>query len=666
MALERVLQPITVGGVKIPNRVVRTAHSTYSGPSYSEQTIAYHVERARGGCGLTILQASAVHPSSLLGKALYDDAVIPSLRALVEACRPHGMRIFQQLWHGGNLYPGREGPPWAVSDRPGHTGIAGVPMDEEQIGELIEAFASAALRCREAGLDGIEVHAAHGYLPHQFLSPHLNTRTDRWGGDFAGRSRFSIEVLRAIRKAAPGFPVGVRLSVSDAPNGISVEDNIGLLEAFQAEGLIDFCSISKGDYYRQDTMLSGMHAPAGYELDTSVPVGAAARVPRIVVGRFRTLEEADQVIRAGETDMVAMVRALIADPALVRKTREGRPEQVRPCIACNQGCLGGSLRGEGLGCTVNPSVGSEALLSERLIAPTQAARRVLIVGGGPAGLEAARVCATAGHRVILAEASPNLGGAINVARRAPWLHTIGDITAWLEQEIYRLGVEVRLSSYLTAADVQAEGADVVMIATGAEPRMDGFQPFSPGEFIRGVEQPHVISSTDLLTGRVPAARTALVVDSVGHYEALAAVEFLLSKGISTSFVTHSRSMSPYAETTWRDVPVLDRLYRLARVSAVEQGGGGERPHFEHLTRHRVVEIEPGACLVAPTYAGPDQRRRVPAELVVVIAHAVPQRCLYDELRQKGETKPVLIGDAYAPRDLQRAIAHGHRAARAIG
>jgi hypothetical protein len=207
---------------------------------------------------------------------------------------------------------------------------------------------------------------------------------------------------------------------------------------------------------------------------------------------------------------------------------------------------------------------------------------------------------------------------------------------------------------------------VVMIATGAEPRMDGFQPFSPGEFIRGVEQPHVISSTDLLSGRVPAARTALVVDSVGHYEALAAVEFLLSKDISTSFVTHSRSMSPYAETTWRDVPLLDRLYRLARVSAVEQGGGGERPHFEHLTRHRVVEIEPGACLVAPTYAGLDQRRRVPAELVVVIAHPVPLRGLYDELRQRGDTKPVLIGDAYAPRDLQRAIAHGHRAARAIG
>jgi 2,4-dienoyl-CoA reductase-like NADH-dependent reductase (Old Yellow Enzyme family) len=666
MALGHVLQPITIGGVEIRNRVVSTAHSTYPGPFYSEQTIFFHVERARGGCGLTILQASAVHSSSLLGKSLYDAAVIPSLRALVAACRPHGMRIFQQLWHGGNLYPGSRGPPWAVSDRPGHTGIVGVPMDEDQVVELIDAFAAAASRCREAGLDGVEVHAAHGYLPHQFLSPHLNTRIDRWGGGFAGRSRFVLEVLRAIRKAVPGFPLGVRLSVSDAPNGISVADNVALLEAFQSEGLIDFCNISKGDYYRQDTMLSGMHAPAGYELGTSVPLGAAAKVPRIVAGRFRTLEEADQVIRTGQADMVAMVRAQIADPALVRKTREGRPEQVRPCIACNQGCLGGGLRGEGLGCTVNRSVGSEASLSERLITPSKEPKRVLIVGGGPAGMEAARVCATAGHRVVLAEASSKLGGAINIACRAPRLHTIGDITHWLEQEVYRLGVDVRLGSYLDAADILAEDADVVMIATGAEPRMDGFQPFSPGESIRGVEQAHVISAADLLVGPVPTARTALVVDSVGHYEALATVEFLLSKGISTTFVTHNRSMSPYAETTWRDIPALERFYRLARVAPVERGGGGDRPHFEQLTRHRVVEIEVGACLVAPTYALPDQLRCVPAELVVVIAHRLPLRGLYDELRQAGNNAAVLIGDAYAPRDLQKAIADGHLAARAIG
>jgi hypothetical protein len=229
-----------------------------------------------------------------------------------------------------------------------------------------------------------------------------------------------------------------------------------------------------------------------------------------------------------------------------------------------------------------------------------------------------------------------------------------------------LGVDVRLSSYLDAADILAEDADVVMIATGAEPRMDGFQPFSPGESIRGMEQAHVISSADLLVGPVPTARTALVVDSVGHYEALATVEFLLSKGISTTFVTHNRSMSPYTETTWRDIPALERFYRLARVSPVEQRGGGDRPHFEQLTRHRVVEIEVGACLVAPTYALPDQLRSVPAELVVVIAHRLPLRGLYDELRQTGNHAAVLIGDAYAPRDLQKAIADAHLAARAIG
>lgn len=658
-----IFEPIRIGKVVVPNRVVRTAHNSFEGPLITEDVVQYHLARAKGGCGLTILQASTVHPSSRLGKALFDDAIVPGLKRLMDAVRPHGMRVFQQLWHGGNLFPAIDGgPPWAVSAIAGYTGLVGVPMDEDQIQTLIDAFVSAALRCEAAGLDGVELHAAHGYIFHQFLSPLYNDRDDRWGGTFENRSRFLMESLRAIRSAVPELALGVRLSASEAPGGVSIEDNQRLLDQIEAEALIDYLDVSKGDYYRMDAMVSAMHSPTGYELPFSAPIARAARVPRILAGRFRTLDEAEQVIRAGDADLVSMVRAQIADPDLVRKTREGRAEEVRPCIACNQGCWGGSARTGRIGCTVNPAIGVEETLSEDLIVKAQGPRKVLVVGGGPAGMEAARVAALAGHSVVLAEARPGLGGAINTAKRAPRLHTIGDIAVWLEQEVYRLGVEVRLGTFMDADDVRAESVDIVIVATGAMDRMDGFQTTRPGEPIRGVDQPHVVSSTDILEDVVQLGRTALVMDSIGHYESLAVVETLLTKGVSTTLVTHAVSMAPYVETTRRDGPALERWHRLARYGAVRAERSDSGPEFEILTRHRLIEIQPGRCLIGPSEAAVDRARAAPADTVVLITPKTPLRGLYDELRLDG-IAVHLAGDARAPRDLQAAIADGHRIGR---
>jgi hypothetical protein len=302
-----------------------------------------------------------------------------------------------------------------------------------------------------------------------------------------------------------------------------------------------------------------------------------------------------------------------------------------------------------MGCLVNPAVGRERELGD--LAPAASPRRVLVIGGGPAGMEAARVAAARGHRVTLAEAGPALGGAAAIARGAPHLAGIGDLLCWLEQEVYRLGVEVRLNTYLEADDVRGGGHDAIVVATGSLPRKDGFQIANPGLHVPGCDLPHVLSSHELLTaGGRPAGAGALVLDTVGHYEALAVVEHLLRHGLAVCYLTHAPSMTPYVASTWRDVPALERFHALG--------------DFHALTRHQLVAIDPGACCVRPIQAGPERQARVAADTVVLVTQNAPLRGLYDALRDGGMSVH-LIGDAASPRDIQAAIADGHRAGRAI-
>jgi 2,4-dienoyl-CoA reductase-like NADH-dependent reductase (Old Yellow Enzyme family) len=654
MALKMVFEPIRIGAVELPNRIVRTAHSSGMGTSrITDDLIAYHEARAKGGCGLSILEACSVHPSSFLTPlALFNDTIVEDYEHLMARIRPHAMKVLQQLWHGGNLYNGYDGgAPWAVSSVAGFLGKVGRTMDEAMIRELIDAYASAAVRARDGGLDGVEVHAAHGYVPQQFLSPLYNNRTDEWGGSFENRNRFLMETLRAIRAAVgTDFALGIRLSASEMPGGVTEEDNKRVLLAVQAEGLIDYVNASRGDYYKMDTMVGGMHNPTGYELVSSGDIVSVATVPRLVTGRIRTLEEADQIIRDGVADLVSMVRQHIADPDIVRKTREGRAEEVRPCIGCNQGCWGGHARNGRFGCTVNPAAGRELDLAEDLMVKTAAPKKVLVIGGGPGGMEAARTAALKGHKVVLCEASSSLGGTINVAKRAPKLSTIGDIAYWLEQEVYRLGVEVRLNTYMDSSDVLAENADHVIVATGSAPRMDGVQPTNPGQRVNGVDLPHVLSSTDILTSPREHGSAALVLDTVGDYEGLAVMEHLLTQGVKVTYVTAERSMAPEIEKTQRDWPAYERFLKLG--------------DFEVVTRHHLVEIQPDRCIIRPHLASSNQTRTVQADTVVLVTQNEPLSQLWDELHAS-HPGMVLVGDAEQPRDVLHAIWDGHAAARAI-
>ena len=447
--LQRIFEPINIGRVTIPNRIVRTAHGTWiSGREINDDLIAYHVARAKGGAGLSYIEFTSIHSSSYTyGPLSWDDSFKAGCEQLVEAVRPYGMRMFHQLAHGGFLYPPADGPAWGPSSVPNPLNASiPVPMSHDQIAEIVHAFAAAARRSEECGIDGVEFHSGHGYLIHQFLSPLTNRREDEYGGSLENRMRFIREILNATREAtSDGFPIGMRLSDQLATGGIDADDCAEIAGLLEADGLIDYINGSQGSYHVLPLMLPAMDLPLGSMVPSSGKVVAGVKkIPRLLTAaRVRTLEEAEQFLRDGVGDLIGLNRAFIADPDLARKTREGRVDEVRPCIACNQGCVGGLLSPAArLGCAINVAVGFEQTLSEDQITKTAQQKKVLIIGGGPAGMEAARVAALKGHQVILAEASPELGGAANIATRAPGMHTFGDFTNWLEREIFRLGVQV--------------------------------------------------------------------------------------------------------------------------------------------------------------------------------------------------------------------------------
>lgn len=651
--LSRVLSPIMLGPVEVPNRVVRTGHGTGIGKgTMNDDLVAYHVERAKGGVGLTIIEALAVGTSVYPFLVSGAPGLVEGYRKLVEQSAPYGMKIIQQIGHLGNEIPEVDGsPPWSSSPTVGATvGVMSQAITPAQMDFLIECYRTAIRDCVEGGLHGVEIHMAHGYLLQQFLSPLHNHRTDEYGGSLENRMRLPLRIMRMAREELPAsMALGVRLSSEALEGGMGPEEVSAIAQVLEGEGLIDFLNLSLGTDYNPHKIIGAMHEAAGFELPNDRLPKDNSKVPVIVTGRFRTLEEAEQVIRQGEGDLVGMTRAHIADPAIVRKTVEGEADDVRPCIGCNHGCIGGLMTVGQIGCAVNVAVGFELRLSEDLLGQSDAPKKVLVVGGGPAGLEAARVAALRGHCVVLAEAAPDLGGTLNVAALAPRRGGIADIAVWLEREVRRLGVEVRLSTYIERDDVEEIAPDVVIVATGSMPRMDGEQHLSPGLVAKGMGHRSVISSHELLTQGTNRdwGRSAVVFDDTGHYEAVAAAEFLLNRGVAVTFVTAHKMFAPKLEPALSDEAALERL-----------AAAGD---FRLVTYGQLLGVEDGKARIGRRFGGASE---VEADTVVFVSHNAPNNELLGTLADwPGQVIPV--GDVRSPRYLQTAIREGHMAARTL-
>jgi 2,4-dienoyl-CoA reductase-like NADH-dependent reductase (Old Yellow Enzyme family) len=652
MALyDSLFQPVRVGPVTIPNRVVRSPHGT---GLQGERLIAYHEARARGGVGMSTLEASGVHPTAPIGVPLTSDDCLPFFEQLVARVRPHGMRLFQQIYHGGAGYPEAIGMPehWSASPIPNPlAGVVPIEMTQDMIDEVVAGFASAARRCREGGLDGVDIHASSGYLIHEFLSPALNRRSDRYGGSPENRLRFLLEVIAAVRDAVgdSDFAVGVRLPNEDyVPGGLTAADNA--LIAAAIDPLVDYISLHMGAYWRFHKLIGPMDEPLGLEMAANAEITPSLQSPVMVVGRIMTLDHAQHIVDSGAADMVSMVRALVADPELVNKARGRQEQRIRPCIGSNMGCVGGLMSKGTMGCVVNPAAGLESSLSFEPENPARQPRHLLIVGGGPAGLECARTAALRGHRVSLHEAGKQLGGQVALAARAPHRADIGAITSWLAEELEHLDVEVHLNSYVDAATALAAGADEIIIATGTTPRDDGHQIALPGQPIPGFDLPQVYNTWDLFAqGRpVDIRGPALVFDDTGTFEAISVADQLLEAGVPVTLVSRCEGLG-------QNLPYPPVTVGAAR----ERLMSGD---FDFLGGHYLKEIRPGEVDVGVLFT--DRLRTLAANTVLLVTSNKPNRELADALSARG-TKVHLVGDVRGRNSLMTALHGGSELARRL-
>ena len=659
MSYDALLSPFRLKHLELRNRVMMTAHVTNMAPLHvpSDQHVAYYRDRARGGIGLIVMGFPSVHPAganNVQEIAGYDPRVVPGLRAIADAVHEHGTAIIAQLGHAG-----RQGnsaysmlPLMAPSAIPCPVNRE-MPkaMEPADLDEVVEGHAVTAAHVQAAGLDGVEIHSAYGgYLLSSFLSPYMNERDDEYGGDLDGRMRLPLRVVRAVReRVGPDFIVGMQINGSDfSPGGLELPEAQVIAQRLIATGDLDYLVVKGSTYFSAHQNVPDWQNPRALWLPLAAGIKeAVGDFPVFAVGRLNDPVEANAVIERGQADMVAMTRQHIADPETVRKLVEGRPEDVRGCISCNQGCLDMLPKGRHITCVHNPAAGYEAELGIGTLRRSDAAKDVVVVGGGPAGMKVAEIAARRGHRVRLLERRGQLGGQVRLASSVPGRHEVGEVVRYLETQVRKLGVDVRCDVQATAGSDALEGADVVVVATGSRPvrRLIGVRSHQLEE-VDGLDLPHVHTSWDLLEGGVVPEREVIVVDDgEGSWKALSIAAHLARSGHEVQLVTPlpfvAASLGPYSTG-----PYMQTIFELGIVT-----------HPFSIVRH-VTETS-----VQLTKEGRPATLEHAGSVVLCGWHE-PVSDLYFDLKRSGGNV-LRVGDAVAARTILHAVHEGERAARAI-
>ena len=658
MAFPHVFEPLQLRHRTLASRITFGAHTANmaEGGLPGDRHIGYYRERALGGAGMIVVEPVPVHRTAVLTRGNFrhdDDAIVPHFRRLTDACREANpdVVLIQQLYHAGQHGDADNSfaPNWSPSGLPSyHDADGSHAMTEAEIEEVIRGFVAAARRAQDAGFDGVEVFAAYHALIDQFWTPWSNRRTDAWGGSFEGRMRFSTAVLEGIRRACDdAFIVGLAVSMDvRSEAALSMDELAGIVAWHDARGAMDYVTCGTGSYFDFYPII-----PVSlYEQQLGVPFAAALKrvVTKAVVqaeSHIRTPDAAEAVLAAGDADMVSIVRGQIADPHMVAKARADRADEVRPCISCNQLCWGRRSRDYWISCLVNPSAGRESVWGGDRPRQAAAARSVLVVGGGPAGLEAARVAAERGHRVTLLERDDELGGQFRLAGRQPSRDQILDLLAWYARRLDALGVDVRLGTAADSSSIQGVVSDVVVIATGARPPGTGFQRALPlVDRLPGADRNDAVSIHDVLAGRASAAGRVVVLDDLGDWRGLGTALWLAEAGHDVTVITSAPVVGGGLFHSAADVPLRRRF---------AAAGGSMRPDTV------VLRWDGTAATVRSTLTG--EVESVPGDMLVIAETPAAETSLAAELTDLGISFEA-IGDCVAPRRASLAFYEGRELA----
>jgi len=643
--------PLKIGSVVVPNRIHFAAHMTNFGEDQkiSDRHIYYYRERARGGCGLITTEEMTVHPSDHTYEKLVDayrPEVIPGYKKLTKTIHEYDTKIFAQLNHNGMQADGTISrlPVWGPS--PGSDPLFREickEMEVEDIQECINYFTRSAMYALEGGFDGVELQSGHSSLIRQFLSPATNFREDGYGGNFENRLRFCLEVIDAVRKAVGvNFTVGVRLNADEMHprGGLTLEDAKRIAVRLEETGQVNFMDLSLGTFHNLYLVEGSMHTPLAYTIPLAAGIRSVINLPVFCTNRINDPHLAEKILEDGHADMIGMVRALICDPELPAKAMDERTEDIRHCIACNQGCIGRMGLGYRLGCIQNPAVGEEKEWGLGTLTPCNRYKKVVVVGAGPAGLEAARVASLRKHNVILFEKNEEVGGQNIIAGKAAGRQEITGVTRWLLSQISKLDIDLRLCVEADRDTVLKEAPDAVVVATGSIPKE---KPF-PGEY----SYPEVVNTQQILNGEVEAGQNVLLVDLDGHHQATGTAEFLADRGKTVHIITPSLFVGG-------QLGPLQDLY-LARQRLAKKG-------VTYTPDIAVLEIHETLVKGLNVYSN-EMMDFNGYDTVVLAAGNVSQDQLYFDL--KGNVKELYrIGDCVAPRKTDMAIIEGHRVGRLL-
>ncbi|MBT8366754.1 MAG: FAD-dependent oxidoreductase [Deltaproteobacteria bacterium] len=536
---DNLFTPLNLGSVTLSNRISLLAHRTNFARSgrLNERHIAYYRRRAEGGCGLIIIGELALHPDDRPWETLVEvhrPEVVADFQKLTDAVHQFDTRIFAQLNHSGfqsSGYVTRKAilGPSAVADIV--FGETCKPMEPEDMTEIGEAYSQAALRVKQGGFDGLEIDMGPESLLRQFLSPISNHRGDEYGGSLENRMRFPLNIVATVRETVGhDFTIGVCLCADEKFwGGIAPEESVPMAQALEATGAVDFINVAVGTYYNLHLIMPSMHIPFGFTIDVAEQIKSGIGIPVMAGHQIGFPGKAERLIADGKADMVGYVRALISDPDMVKKAREGRVADIRYCVKDNKGCVGRINQSKALGCIQNPRVGYEPLSGDQSWPPIRQKKKVIVVGAGPSGMETARVAHERGHDVAIYEKADTVGGQVKLIGMRPGRSAMQGVIRYLKHLLTERGVPIRTGVTATAELILEQAPDAVVVATGSVPVA---KPF-PGDY----GPPAVLNGWDVIQGTYPVGEKVLFVDEDGGHHAMATAELLAEQGKQVDMVT---------------------------------------------------------------------------------------------------------------------------------